>query len=80
MTRYHLVRLHYLIGDIYPFAVLHLALIFPDKMYEPTLDDRARSIRYGLHWTRRAGNLRLLLLRFVFAILKTVTAREAIVS
>jgi sigma-B regulation protein RsbU (phosphoserine phosphatase) len=33
MTRYHLVRLHYFIGNIYPFAVLHLALIFPDRKH-----------------------------------------------
>ena len=31
MTGYHLVRVHYLIANVYPFAVLHLALIFPDR-------------------------------------------------
>ena len=31
MTGYHLVRFHYFITVIYPFAVLHLALIFPDR-------------------------------------------------
>ena len=31
MSSYNLVRVHYLIGHIYPFAVLHLALVFPQK-------------------------------------------------
>jgi hypothetical protein len=31
MTGYHLVRMHYLAANVYPFAVLHLALIFPDR-------------------------------------------------
>ena len=31
MTGYHLVRMHYLVANVYPFAVLHLALIFPDR-------------------------------------------------
>ena len=31
MTGYRLVRMHYLVANVYPFAVLHLALIFPDR-------------------------------------------------
>jgi hypothetical protein len=31
MTGYHLARVHYVAANVYPFAVLHLALIFPDR-------------------------------------------------
>ena len=50
------------------------------QMQESTSDGRARSIRYGLRWTRRLPDLCLLLYRLFFAILKTVTGCEAIVS